>query len=235
MGPPEPRPGKAPRRGLFISLEGIEGAGKSSQAGAVARFLEARGWDCLLTREPGGTDVGVRIRALLLDPAHGHLAPTTELLLYLADRAQHLHALIRPALAAGRAVVCDRFMDATLAYQGGARGLGIDRLRGLHDLLLDGPLPDLTLLFDLDPTEGLARARGALDGGGRPAGEARFENEDLDFHRRVREAYLELARREPQRFRRLEAGRPPAVVLDQIHRALAAFLDRHGSRFSPGA
>jgi dTMP kinase len=221
MGPIEAGSGA-----LFITLEGIEGSGKTSQMGFVADFLQARGLACTVTREPGGTPLGARIRALLLDPANQHMAPTTELLLYFADRAQHLHQVVRPALESGRAVVCDRYVDATLAYQGAARGLGPERLRRLHDLLLDGLMPDLTLLFDLDPAAGLSRARRDLERGGRPAGEARFENEHLEFHRRVREGYLELARREPGRFRRLDAARPPEAVQAQIARVLTEFLDR---------
>jgi dTMP kinase len=222
MGPIEAGSGA-----LFITLEGIEGSGKTTQMGFVADFLQARGLACTLTREPGGTPLGARIRALLLDPANHHMAPTTELLLYFADRAQHLHQVVRPALEAGQAVICDRFVDATLAYQGAARGLGPERLRRLHDLLLDGLMPDLTLLFDLDPATGLTRARRDLERGGRPAGEARFENEDLEFHRRVRDGYLDLARREPGRFRRLDAARPPEGVQAQIARVLTEFLAGH--------
>ncbi len=203
---------------MFITLEGIEGSGKSTQTLFLAGLLEAKGWECVVTREPGGTEIGKRIRAVLLDPASREVHPHTELLLYVADRCQHLRERILPALEGGKAVVCDRFQDATLAYQGVARGLGSRLVEDLHRMLLDDVRPDLTLLFDLTPAEGLARAWRQIDGGARPAGESRFESEALAFHGRVRDAYLALARAEPGRFRRIDAAASIPEVEAQIRR-----------------
>ncbi|MBC2712384.1 MAG: dTMP kinase [Desulfosarcina sp.] len=143
---------------MFITLEGIEGSGKTTQIQAIAQWLTAAGCDCLITREPGGTPIGGQIRSVLLHPDNRDLAPTAELLLYVADRVQHLETVVCPALAADKVVVCDRYFDATLVYQGYARGLDSDMIRQLHQLACKGLTPDLTLLMDLEPEAGLARA-----------------------------------------------------------------------------
>ncbi len=200
--------------GRFITLEGGEGAGKSVNLEWVAERLRQRGKTVRVTREPGGTELAERIRQVLLAPSEEPMADTTELLLVFAARAQHLDALIRPALARGEWVLCDRFMDATWAYQGAGRGLDRDAIAILERLVLAGVTPDHTLLFDVPVDVGLARAgkRGELD---------RIEQESRDFFQRVRDCYLQRARNEPGRFVRLDATRP----LEQVREHLGAWVD----------
>jgi dTMP kinase len=192
----------------------------------LAEWFQRRGTSCLLTREPGGTPLGKSIRALLLNPENQGMAPETELLLYMADRAEHVRQVISPALTAGRTVLCDRFFDATLVYQGFARGLPVERLAQLHHLVLGGLQPQLTLLLDLPPEVGLSRARGQLTKGARAMAESRFEREAIEFHRRVREGYLGLAQQEPDRFRIVDAARDEERVQADIQSAVAAFAHR---------
>ncbi|MEA2078808.1 MAG: dTMP kinase [Pseudomonadota bacterium] len=196
-------------RGHFITLEGGEGAGKSTNLDYIRRRLEAAGLVLQVTREPGGTPLGERVRELLLDPDHAGMGSDAELLLMFAARAQHLHELILPALEKGRWVLCDRFTDATYAYQGGGRGIDGGRIRLLEDWVQQGFQPDMTLLFDLPVELGLKRAgkRGALD---------RFEQEQKDFFQQVREAYLQRARQDPERFRIIDAGQELASVQQQL-------------------
>jgi dTMP kinase len=224
---------------MFITLEGIEGAGKTSQLQNIVAFLQGRGYECVTTREPGGTDIGARIRRILLDPENVAMDPGTELLLYTADRVQHVRTFIAPHLAAGRVVVCDRFFDATLVYQGYARGLDRQSIRALHRMACDDLQPDLTLLFDLPPEVGLTRAWRQIDSGGRAGQETRFENEHLAFHRKVREGYLALAQQEPARFRIVDADQSVEAVARAVANALASFLAEKKAgdpeRESPGA
>ena len=204
--------------GLFITLEGPEGAGKSTNREYLAERLREQGIDVLLTREPGGTPLAERIRELLLDPSDEPMAADTELLLVFAARAQHLQQVIRPALARGCVVLCDRFTDATYAYQGGGRGLSVERIAQL-ELFVQGELrPDLTLIFDLPVEIGLARAaaRGRLD---------RFEQEGRGFFEAVREAYLQRAAQAPQRYRVLDAGQSLAQVQADIDTLLPTLLE----------
>lgn len=201
---------------MFITLEGIEGSGKTTQIGRLAEFLENKGIGCVTTRQPGGTLIGENIRSILLDPANSALAPLAELLLYMADRAQHIHELIRPALMNGKTVVCDRYFDATLVYQGFARGLSIRLIKQLHQLLFDDLKPDVTLLLDLSPQLGLERAWQQLNNGQRSGHESRFEAEALAFHEKVRAGYLELARLEPDRFRIVDASKSQDEVFSAI-------------------
>jgi dTMP kinase len=210
---------------MFITLEGGEGAGKTTQVVHLAGFLARQGVKSILTREPGGTVLGKQIRSLLLNPDHTGMAAETELLLYMADRAEHVHTIIRPALAAGTTVLCDRFFDATLVYQGVARGLAAEWIGQLHDLVFDGLRPDLTLLLDLPPEVGLARARRQLEKGVRSKRESRFEDETLVFHQRVREGYLALAHQEPGRFRVIDAGQDEPRVWKDIQAAVEAVLN----------
>lgn len=205
---------------LFITLEGIEGSGKSTQIPLVADLLRSAGMDCVVTREPGGTAVGSRIRSILLDPDNRGLHPYTELLLYAADRSQHIRERILPALKAGKTVLCDRYVDATLAYQGIARGLGVEIVRSLHQLTMNDLMPDLTLLFDLAPEVGLKRAWQQLENGSRAAAESRFEAEAAVFHQRVREGYLKLCASEPDRFWRIDAEKDLSDVTDQVRRII---------------
>jgi dTMP kinase len=210
-------------RGTFVTFEGIEGSGKSTQIALVADYLSMQGRSATLTREPGGTPIGDHVRKVLLDPANTALAPKAELLLYAAGRAQHLDEIIVPALKAGRIVLCDRFSDATLAYQGYGRGLDLELIRDLDRLVTAGLRPDLTVLLDIDAAAGLSRARGRNSRGGLES-EARFENEHLSFHERVRQGYLDLARQEPGRFRIVDASPPPGTVQNEIRRAVDELL-----------
>ncbi|WP_343350492.1 dTMP kinase [Pseudomonas sediminis] len=204
--------------GLFITLEGPEGAGKSTNREYLAERLRERGIDVLLTREPGGTPLAERIRELLLDPSDEPMAADTELLLVFAARAQHLQQVIRPALAKGSVVLCDRFTDATYAYQGGGRGLSIERIAQLEQFVQGELRPDLTLIFDLPVEVGLARAaaRGRLD---------RFEQEGRGFFEAVRQAYLQRAAQAPQRYRVLDAGQSLAQVQVDIDTLLPSLLE----------
>lgn len=207
---------------FFITFEGIEGSGKSTQLRALAQHLDVRGHRVVTTREPGGCRIADTIRAILLDPANRTLVPRAELLLYAAARAQHVDEIVRPALAAGQTVLCDRFADATLAYQGGGRGLDAALVLELNAIAGGGLIPDLTLLLDFPVDEGLARARHRNRDGGLQD-EERFELERPDFHRRVRAAYLELAAREP-RFRIIDAQGDPGTVAARIRAAVDSFM-----------
>ncbi len=191
---------------MFITLEGIEGSGKSTQL----RNLAERIPNALATKEPGGTPTADRIRAILLDTG-ATIDPVAELFLFAASRRQHVMEVIRPALAAGQVVLCDRFTDATLAYQGFGRRLDLDRLRWLNDWATDSLRPGLTLIFDLPEEVGLQRARSRNSSA--PVDEGRFEQEDLRFHRRVREGYLTLAASEPDRYAVIDAAGTPDGVL----------------------
>lgn len=201
---------------MFITFEGTEGSGKTTQIRYIFEFLKKRGYDCILTREPGNTEIGGKIRKLLLDPDNKDMDSLTELLLYMADRAQHIKELVKPSLSQGKTVLCDRYYDATLAYQGYARGLDIELIGKLHKLILDDFKPDLTFLFDLPPEMGLSRAWKALESGARTQKESRFEEESLAFHKKVRAGYLELARLEPDRFRIIDASADENQVQHQI-------------------
>ncbi len=205
--------------GYFITAEGGEGAGKTTQLTFMRDYLERAGHRVLLTREPGGTALGEEIRTLLLGHRHDGMTLFAETLLMFAARAQHLEQVIRPALAAGRWVLCDRFTDATYAYQGGGRGLSAARIAVLEDWVQGSLRPDLTLLFDLPVGVGLARAgrRGAAD---------RFEREDWTFFERVRAIYLERANREPGRYRIVDADRPVEVVRAEVETLLAGWLEQ---------
>ena len=202
-----------------MTLEGPEGAGKSTNREYLAERLRACGVDVVLTREPGGTPLAERIRELLLTPADEPMAVDTELLLVFAARAQHLAQVIRPALERGAVVLCDRFTDATYAYQGGGRGLSIERIAQLEAFVQGELRPDLTLIFDLPVEVGLARAaaRGRLD---------RFEQEGLRFFESVRRAYLERAKAAPSRYRIIDAGQPLNVVQQDVQALIPDLMGR---------
>ena len=206
--------------GLFITLEGPEGAGKSTNREYLAERLRAEGIDVVLTREPGGTPLAERIRELLLAPSDETMCADTELLLVFAARAQHLDQVIRPALARGAVVLCDRFTDATYAYQGGGRGLSQARIATLETFVQGALRPDLTLVFDLPVEVGLARAsaRGRLD---------RFEQEGRAFFDAVRSTYLERAQAQPQRYRLVDAAQTLEQVQVQLDALLPQLLDLH--------
>ena len=212
-------------RGKFITFEGLDGCGKSTQMKKLAAVLDAQGLHVVVTREPGGTETGEKIRRLLVDSATSGLSAKAELALMFASRAQHIKEVILPGLAAGRVVLCDRFTDSTEAYQGGGRKLGSEPVLQLHRILCGNLQPDLTILMDSDVAQSVERARrrnraraGAEDD------EGRFEQESRAFFERVRNAYLNLARREPQRVALIDArgaiGRTHKKILEAVSRKL---------------
>lgn len=196
--------------GVFISFEGGEGAGKSTQIARLAAALRREGHEVVVTLEPGGTDLGQAVRRILLTPGN-HVTPRAEALLYAADRAHHVQTIIEPALAEGKIVICDRYADSTFAYQGAGRALEIDQVRGIMGFAVAGRWPDLTLLLDVDPRIGLSRARGGGSGD-------RMEAEGLQFHDAVRRGFLDLAESEPARFRVIDAS----GSLDDVTRRISA-------------
>ncbi|WP_426661224.1 dTMP kinase [Rhodanobacter aciditrophus] len=205
-------------RGRFITLEGGEGAGKSTLLAGLCAHLESRGVDLLLTREPGGTALGEAVRAIVLDPARQEICAESELLLMFASRAQLVRETVAPALAAGRWVLCDRYVDASYAYQGGGRGQPLSRIAALEEWACAGVAADLTLLLDLPVADGRARAagRGAAD---------RIEVEADGFFERVRAAYRARAAAEPRRFRVIDAGQPVEAVLRDAVAATAHLFE----------
>ncbi len=210
---------KKPARGRFITLEGLEGVGKSTHMEFVSGWLQARGLAVRVTREPGGTPEADEIRSTLLKVRGAAFDPMAELLLMFAARALHVENVIRPALMAGAWVVCDRFTDASYAYQGGGRGIPSGRIAALERMVLKGLKPDLTLLLDASVDVGMARVRGR-------GGLDRFEQEQDAFFKRVRRVYLARARREPQRIKTVDAGGALADVQAEIGEALARSLKR---------
>jgi dTMP kinase len=220
---PEP-PGQAPARqrattpighGLLLAFEGGEGAGKSTQARLLAIWLRENGYDVLATHEPGATKMGMRLRALLLDTAHTGLTPWAEVMMYAADRAEHVSSVIAPALARGTIVVTDRYVDSSLAYQGGGRQLGFDAIKAVNDLATDGLVPDLTFLLDLPPSTGLGRRASSAD---------RLESEPQVFHDRVRRAFLDLADADPDRYLVIDATTESYQIAKEIQSAVRELL-----------
>lgn len=200
--------------GRFITFEGIEGCGKTTQIARICEHLRRRGLEVDVTREPGGTAIAEAIRNVLLDPANTAMASMTELLLYEAARAQHLEERIVPALERGAIVLCDRFADSTTAYQGGGRGLSLSMLRTLHDIATNGRWPDLTIVLDVPVEVGAQRRAGtALD---------RIEREAAEFHERVRRAFLDIAKEEPHRVKVIDGAQPVDAVTEAIVREIDA-------------
>ena len=210
------------RRGLFLTFEGPEGSGKSTQLRMLAQRLRAAGHDVLETAEPGGTPIGLQIRRVLLDAKNQELSPTAELLLMFAARAQNIDQWILPALAAGRVVVCDRFTDSTLVYQGAARGLGSEMVYDIDRIACRGLVPDLTLLIDVDIETGLARAH-RRNQRTREV-ETRIDEQSLEFHKKVRDAYRHLADDEPKRVKLIDGNRPEAAVAADVWTAVKPLL-----------
>ena len=204
-------------QGLFITLEGIEGAGKSSNIEYIKELLQHHGHETVVTREPGGTELGERIRALLLNTPGVDIPADTETLLMFAARADHLEKVVRPALAQGKAVVCDRFTDATYAYQGAGRGIGRERVAELENWVQGDLRPQLTLLFDVAPNVGLRRA-------GKHSDPDRFEREDQQFFDATRQAYLDIAAREPRRVKVIDADANADTVRKQIAETFQVFF-----------
>jgi len=206
--------------GFFITVEGIDGCGKTTQSAMLTEYLKGRGLDVTHTREPGGTAIGNKIRAILLDPANTAITGLTELMLYSADRAQHINELIEPVLERGGVVVCDRFTDATAAYQGYARGLDLMLIKTLSAIATGGRKPDITLVLDLPVEKALTRAR-QRNHENAAACEARFEDESLEFHGHVRQGYLSIAAGEPGRVKVIHAE----GGIEEIQAALRVAVD----------
>jgi len=207
--------------GFFITFEGPEGSGKTTQIRRLAAFLEEQGYAVVLTREPGGTVIGDQIRQILLAHGNAEMKPRTEVLLFQASRAQHVDELIRPALAQGKIVLCDRFADSTLAYQGFGRGENLDRLRQLIAYATGGLQPHLTLLLDLDVEVGLRRRQPLLQEWNR------LDAEKLAFHQKVRDGYRQLAQEDPQRWVVIDASRSVEEVHDEVKRVVQARLKNY--------
>ncbi len=209
--------GPGTRRGCFITFEGVEGCGKSTQLARAETYIREKGLQVDVTREPGGTRIGEAIRAMLLNPEHTEMSHVAELMLYAAARAQHVDERIAPALRQGHVVLCDRFVDSTTAYQGGARGQDVELLASLQGFATRGCMPDRTLLFDIDARAALARVQGR-----RPLD--RIEREPLAFHERVREAYLALAQHEPERVVIINAAQDEAAVFSEVRAVIEETL-----------
>ncbi|MGH2676136.1 MAG: dTMP kinase, partial [Actinomycetota bacterium] len=201
----------------FIVFEGVEGAGKGTQVRLAQEFLESQGQDVLVTREPGGTSLGENLRNSLLQHGHGAVDARAEALLFAASRAQHVSHVIRPALEEGKVVLCDRYLDSSLAYQGTGRGLGEQDVLSLNVWATQGLFPDLVILLHLEPDQGLSRIEGDQD---------RIESEDEAFHAKVADAFLKIAEDHPERFRVIDASGPP----DEVHRRVREELERFFAR-----
>lgn len=204
------------QQGVFITLEGVEGAGKSTLMAYVTEYFAEKGREVIQTREPGGTKTGEQIRAILLDSDNETLTDNTELLLMFAARMQHIDEVIKPALSSGQVVICDRFTDATYAYQGAGRGLDITRIEALENWVQQGLKPDITLLFDLDVETGLRRANQRSDAD-------RFEQEEIGFFERIRSCYLERAENEAKRFRIIDASQ----LFEDVKQQIKAILEEY--------
>jgi dTMP kinase len=209
-------------RGIFITFEGIDGSGKSTQLRMLASKLRVEGCDVLTTMEPGGTPLGRRLREAFLETEES-VDPLAEMLLFAADRAQHVRFLIKPKLEEGKIIISDRFADATLAYQGGGRGFPKDTVSEIIKLATDGLKPDLTLFFDLPVETALLRTRSRSDDGGEPKN--RMDDETADFYRRVRASYLEIAQIEPKRFRMIDASQPVEEIHSKVSEIVTEFLN----------
>jgi dTMP kinase len=210
--------------GTFITFEGIDGSGKSTQLHLLASFLRVNGCEVVVTREPGGTPVGLRLRAALLD-AEEQVDPLTELLVFAADRAQHVHRLLRPALASGQIVLSDRYADATVAYQGAGRGFSPELISEIIELATGGLKPELTLLFDISVAESTARK--SRRSNGRHKGD-RLDSEDIEFHTRVRDAYLAIAAADPGRVRIIDTSGPSENTHARVKEIVVPFLKSRG-------
>lgn len=209
--------------GFFITFEGIEGCGKSTQVRLLTKAFEETGIHCIVTREPGGTSIGSKIRDILLNPDHKGMAAEAELLLYAADRAQHVREVIKPSIDNGKVVVCDRFADATLAYQGFGRGLDVATIHDLNRIASLGIRPDLTLLLDCPVETGIGRA---LERNSKNSHikDDRFEREALAFHQKVREGYLSIAKSEPDRIKVIDACQDVETMQNEIWKVVNGML-----------
>ncbi len=209
---------------LFITFEGIEGSGKTTQIHLLRDYVERKGYRCQITREPGGCRIGDKIRDILMDSSNENLTPLSELLLIMANRAQHVTEVIEPALRDQRILICDRFHDATVAYQGFARGVALDLIERLNQTVAGELKPDLTILLDCPVEVGLARARERMANENVSWKEGRFEGEQRDFHQRVRDAYLTIAKAEPHRIKVVDGSRDEHTVEREIRQLVSSFL-----------
>jgi dTMP kinase len=203
------------KKGLFITFEGIDGSGKSTQLDLLCELLEKNNIDFIKTRDPGGTDLGLKLRDILLH-YKGKMAPLCELYLYLADRAQHVEEKLLPSLKEGKIVICDRYLDSTLAYQGYARGLDIAKILELNSFASQGLMPDLTLIFDITAENASKRLGKVKD---------RLESEQTDFHKKVRDGYLDLAKNSPQRIKVLNAEEKPEEIQNKVVEIIKKYID----------
>lgn len=209
----------------FITVEGGEGAGKTTLINAVETMFSNKGIPFVRTREPGGTNFGQEVRRWLLKNHDSiDIGPKTELLLFLADRAQHIEEVILPALAEGKVVICDRFNDSSVAYQGAGRGLGMDWVRGLCNMVCGSVVPDLTFYLDVDPVVGIARAQKSMKEESNAFGLDRIEAERVEFHRRVHDAFLDIIAKEPKRCHRIDATQPKNTVIEQALNILSSVV-----------
>ena len=201
-------------RGKFITIEGTDGSGKSTQIELLMDYLRKKGADVIFTREPGGTQISEKIREIILDVNNSEMTGITEALLYAAARSQHVEEKIIPAIEAGKIIICDRFVDSSIAYQGAARGLGAEKIMGINEAALHGIMPDMTLFFDLSPEKGILRKKNerALD---------RLEKEKMDFHEKVYEGYKNLCKKYPERIKPIDADRS----IDEVHSEVIEVID----------
>jgi dTMP kinase len=208
----------------FITFEGIEGSGKSTQIKLVAEYLIKKNVELIVTQEPSGTDIGRKIAGILFNRDHVHICAETEMFLFCAARAQHVREVIMPALKQDKMVLCDRFSDATYAYQGAGRGLDNEFIRLMNDYSSMLLKPDMTLLFDLPVEIGLKRATERNNKLKEPSATDRFEREKIDFHQRIRDGYLDILRKDPARFRLIEANRDIDVIQEEVRRCVSDFI-----------
>lgn len=210
-------------KGIFITFEGPDGAGKTTQMRMLGERLEMLGKEVVYTREPGGTRISEEIRDILLNPSHSEMSDRTEALLYAASRAQHVEEFIKPALMAGKIVLCDRFTDSTIAYQGFGRGIDVSFLDKLNRIAVAGVNPDLTLVLDIDPAQGIDRISEKRVRAGQA--KDRIELENIEFHKRVREGFRCLVAANPQRCKTVDAGRDPETVHNEVYKQVKEVLD----------
>lgn len=208
------------KRGLFITIEGTDGSGKTTQMGLIREYVRSIGCEVVMVREPGGTRISERIRDVILDPEYTEMSANAEMLLYAASRAQLVAETIRPALEQGKTVICDRFIDSTYAYQGFGRGIALGVLESINNIAVDGIMPDITFFFDLDPELALGRRRTST-------ATDRIENEKLEFHRKVHEGYVQLALKYPDRIRRIDSSRSVEAIWKDVKQLLGNRMEKN--------
>ncbi len=214
-------------KGKFISVEGVDGSGKSTQVALLGEYLHGKNYDVVITQEPGGTAIGNQIREVILNPDNRKMTDMTEVLLYVAARMQHIHEVIAPAISEGKIVLCSRFIDSTFAYQGYGAGVKLDFLQKLNDMTVGNLKPDLTIVYDLDPTKGLDRVAERSESAAVSLGIDRMESKDELFHQRVRAGFLKMAQEEPERIMLVDASGSVENVFEKTKSVIDRFLLRH--------